>query len=219
MSDTFLYDSLPYLVLLLAVGVPAWLRNRARLSAWVLRWVEREGTGPAAVSLVVGGFVMLLWHAACFLLPHPVQLFIRSPMRLFLLEVVGLIGGMMLAWGLVASLSRRFSSREPGARVWLPFQVLLLAEVLNGLYIAVAYRWASAWYVSVVVPYLRSLVTLQPDATLVAQLPLTVRMHLFGVLALLLAWPLTRWLASAQSAPTLVSSREETAGQGGIVTP
>jgi nitrate reductase gamma subunit len=218
-SDTFLYDSLPYVVLALAVGVPAWLRNRARLSAWVMRWVEREGTGSAAVSLVVGALVMLLWHAACFLLPHPVQLFIRSPMRLFLLEVVGLIGGMMLAWGLVASITHRLSSREPGARAWLPFQVLLLAEVLNGLYIAVAYRWASAWYVSVVVPYLRSLVTLQPDATLVAQLPLTVRMHLFGVLALLLAWPITRWLASAQSSPALVSSREESAGQGGIVTP
>lgn len=219
MSDTFLYDSLPYVVLALAVGVPAFLRNRERLSAWVMRWAEREGTGSAAVSLVVGGLVMLLWHAACFLLPNAVGLFIRSPMRLFFLEVVGLIGGMMLAWGLVASIAHRLSSREPGARAWLPFQVLLLAEVLNGLYIAVAFRWASAWYVSVVVPYLRSLVTLQPDATLVAQLPLTVRMHLFGVLALLLAWPLTRWLASAQSAPNLVSPREESAGQGGIVTP
>jgi nitrate reductase gamma subunit len=211
-SNTFLYDSLPYLVLVLAVGVPAWLRHRERLSAWVMRQVEREGTGSAAVSLVVGATIMLLWHAACFLLPHPVQLFIRSPMRLFLLEVVGLIGGMMLAWGLVASITRRLSSRDAGARAWLPFQVLLLAEVLNGLIIAVAYRWASAWYVSVVVPYLRSLVTLQPDATLIAQLPLTVRLHLFGVLALLLAWPLTRWLASESSAPGLVSAREETAG-------
>ncbi|WP_158502125.1 respiratory nitrate reductase subunit gamma [Vitiosangium sp. GDMCC 1.1324] len=219
MSDTFLYDSLPYVVLVLAVGVPAWLRYRERVSAWVMRWVAREGTGSAAVSLVVGALIMLLWHAACFLLPHAVQLFIRSPVRLFFLEAVGLIGGMMLAWGLAASISRRLSSREPGTRAWLPFQVLLLAEVLNGLYIAVAYRWASAWYVSVVVPYLRSLVTLQPDATLVAQLPLTVRMHLFGVLALLLAWPITRWLASAAPTPTLVSSREESASQGGIVTP
>ncbi len=216
MSDTFLYDSLPYVVLVLALGVPALLRNRERASAWVMRWVEREGTGSAAVALVLGAAIMLLWHAACFLLPQPVGLFIRSPARLFFLELVGLIGGMMLAWGLLASISRKLSSRATGARAWLAFQVLLLAEVLNGLYIAVEYRWASAWYVSVVVPYLRSLVMLQPDATLIAQLPLTVRMHLFGVLALLLAWPLTRWLASAESAPTLVSTREETAGQGGI---
>jgi nitrate reductase gamma subunit len=198
-SDTFLYDFLPYVVLVLAVGLPAWLRNRERLSAWMMQWVEREGTGSAAVSLVVGAAIMLLWHAACFLLPQPVQLFIRSPVRLFFLEVVGLTGGMMLAWGLLASIFRKLSSRVAGARAWLFFQVLLLAEVLNGLYIALEYRWASAWYVSVVVPYLRSLM-----------------MHLFGVLALLLAWPITRWLVSAESAPTLVSTREETAGQGGI---
>lgn len=209
MSDTFLYDFLPYFVLVLALGVPAWRRYRERLSAWMMRWVEREGTGTAAVSLVAGATLMALWHAACFLLPGAVRLFIRSPGRLFLLEVVGLVGGMMLAWGLVASITRRLSSQEPGARAWLGFQVLLLAEVLNGLYIAVEYRWASAWYVSVVVPYLRSLVTLQPDATLIAQLPLTVRMHLFGVLALLLAWPLSRWLASAgrgEAVPAPVSA-------------
>lgn len=217
MSDTFLYDSLPYVVLALAFGVPAWLRHRERLAAWMRRWVEREGTGSAAVALLVGAIVMGLWHAACFLLPHPVQLFIRSPVRLFFLEVVGLVGGMLLAYGLLASITRKLGGARE--RAWLPFQVLLLAEVLNGLYIAVAYRWASAWYVGVVVPYLRSLVTLQPDATLVAQLPLTVRMHLFGALALLLAWPLTRWIASAGPVPTLVSSQEESTGHGGAVTP
>src|SRR6185436_2424643 len=104
---------------------------------------------------------------------------------------------------------------EPAPR-WPPADALLLAALAvaigSGLAAAVLHRWGSAWYSLSLLPWLRSLLTLQPDVSLVAPLPPVVRLHvLAGIFALAvlpftrailaLAWPvlrLARGLAAAQ---------------------
>jgi nitrate reductase gamma subunit len=58
---------------------------------------------------------------------------------------------------------------------------VLLVQVGLGVYIAVNLRWGSSWFAVALTPYLRSLVTLQPDVTLLSPLPLAVKLHVFGM--------------------------------------
>lgn len=201
MSDSFLYEALPYLAVLLAVGVPLYRRYQAQLREWVRRQAEQQGSDTDALALGLGAAIVGAGHVVGLLVPRAVILWGSSPLRLAIMEVTGLVGGLLLAWGLVRGLTRRVAAaRATGAAgwAWLGVHALLLAEVLNGLYLAATLRWASLWSAHTLAPWLRSLLALQPDATLVAQLPLSVRLHLLGGLLLLVAVPLARALEASQ---------------------
>lgn len=201
MSDSFLYEALPYLAVLLAVGVPLYRRHGAQLREWVRRQAEQQGSGTDAVALGLGATIVGVGYALVLLLPRAVIAWGSSPLRLVILEVTWLVGGLLLAWALARGLTRRVAAaRATGAAgwAWLGVHLLLLAEVLNGLYMAAALRWFSLWSAHTLAPWLRSLLALQPDATLVAQLPLAARLHLLGGLLLLVAVPLARALEASQ---------------------
>ena len=57
---------------------------------------------------------------------------------------------------------------------------LLAVQVASGLWIAIGYRWGSYWGTSVLVPYMRSILTLSPDASYVTPLPLVLQIHVFA---------------------------------------
>jgi nitrate reductase gamma subunit len=70
--------------------------------------------------------------------------------------------------------------------------LLLLAQVALGIYTAVFYRWGSSWYAASAVPYLRSLFTLQPDVTMIAPLPLAVKLHILNAYLLVAVFGFSR---------------------------
>ena len=61
-----------------------------------------------------------------------------------------------------------------------------------GLWIALGYRWGSAWYTHVVVPYLHSVIFLRPNIAAMADLPLVARLHVLGAFALITVFSFTR---------------------------
>ena len=61
-----------------------------------------------------------------------------------------------------------------------------------GLWIALGYRWGSAWYVHIMVPYLRSVFTLSPNVAVMAELPWAVRLHVLGAFTLFAVFSFTR---------------------------
>jgi nitrate reductase gamma subunit len=130
-----------------------------------------------------------------FLLPRQVLWFNSAPARLYLLESTGLLLGLLALVGVVSLAWRRL--RSPRIRaVTSPMDVvvllLLLAQVALGVYTALFLRWGSSWYATSAVPYLRSLVTFQPDLTTLAPLPLAVKLHVTGAYLLLLVFPFSR---------------------------
>ncbi len=109
--------------------------------------------------------------------------------------MTGLALGLFTLAGLVVLLFRRFVSQK--ARVvatvmdWFLLAALLL-QVATGLYNAFVYRWGSLWYLSLAVPWLRSLACLNPDIKYIVPLPLMVKAHLFNAFVLSLLFPVTR---------------------------
>lgn len=213
MSDSFFFSFVPYAAAVVAVAGTV---HRVTAREPVRARAAREPWTPAGRAVLAGGAAVALNHLLGLAAPRVMQAFNASPARLFTLEAVSLIGGMLLGWGLLSLTLRR--ARE-GQWVLAGFLGLLLAQVLTGLHIAVALRWGSAWYLYLTVPYLRSLLAFQPDATLLAQAPLVIQVHTLSAFTLLAVAPFIRArkaaalaLVPAASESTLLATpREETA--------
>jgi nitrate reductase gamma subunit len=70
--------------------------------------------------------------------------------------------------------------------------LVLLVQVILGVYTALFYRWGSSWYATSAVPYLRSLFTLQPDLKMIAPLPMAVKAHILNAFVFLAILPFSR---------------------------
>ncbi|HKI51783.1 MAG TPA: respiratory nitrate reductase subunit gamma, partial [Geothermobacteraceae bacterium] len=58
--------------------------------------------------------------------------------------------------------------------------------------IAFSLRWGGVWYLHTAVPWLRSLVLLQPEVQHLAVLPTVVKLHAFNAFLLIAVFPFSR---------------------------
>jgi len=82
---------------------------------------------------------------------------------------------------------------------WLVLALLLL-QVATGVYIAFSLRWGGVWYVHTATPWLRSLLTFQPEVQHLAALPVVVKLHACNAFLLVALLPFSR-LVHALSVP------------------
>jgi nitrate reductase gamma subunit len=209
--DQLLFAVLPYvavvvcLVLLAArrfgvapFGQPGSLSASGRADATL------EERGPVPFSeeqrrerllLGYGILVILAGHLLGFLIPEQVLLWNGDPVRLYVLEVSALVFGLMILVGLflaaVRSLTRAEARRAIGPSDWL-LGALLLVEVASGVGVALFHPWGSSWYAISVVPYLRSVLRLDPDIRFISAAPVLVKVHVVNAYVLLGFLPLTR---------------------------
>lgn len=145
-------------------------------------------------ALWVGGGFVLLLHVAGVLLPALFAALVARPVRLLAVETLGLTAGLALVFALGVLSWRRL--RVPAltplrTAADLGALGLLFASALAGVGVATQVRWGAAWFPSVVSPYVRSLLTLSPDASAIAATPLLVRLHVVTALLSLVLFPYT----------------------------
>lgn len=142
-----------------------------------------------------GIIIVLTAHVVAFFLPSWVLAWNSRPLRLYVLEVSGLIFGLMSLIGIALIIVRRVGVPRVKAVTspvdWLVLAMLAL-QVFSGVYVAIAYPWGSSWFSSIAAPYLWSLVRLAPDLQAVAEFPLFVKLHIVNAFALILLFPFTR---------------------------
>jgi nitrate reductase gamma subunit len=229
MRDFLLFGLAPYFAAALLIGVPVW-RSRSRAHRASLAEVCRESARlyHGTVLWRWGLGLLALGHAAALVAPRLVLLWDLSPVRLVLLEALGLAVGFAAFAGLARLIHAPDGSsgeatiagvlgRKPADTLLL---ALLVAAMGSGLAVSVLHRWGSAWYSLSILPWFRSLLALRPDVSLVAPLPFVVRLHVLAGIASMavlpfsralyaLAWPavrLARWLAATRkSAPFRVA--------------
>jgi nitrate reductase gamma subunit len=115
--------------------------------------------------------------------------------RLIILEVTAFTFGLSVLVGLVALLVRRFTNprvRMVTTRMDIAIELLLLAQVVLGCWIALGYRWGASWFAADLSPYLWSIVALEPDIHAVSAMPLVIQLHIVGAFTILLMIPFTR---------------------------
>ena len=180
--DNLLFVIFPYAVILLAVVVTAqrYFTRGFTYSSLSSQFLESNELFYGSVPWHIGILGVLAGHLVGFAFPRSVLAFNSVPARLYILESVALLFGLMCLVGIVNLIVRRHVSARIRA-VTSPMDVvvllLLLTQVALGVYTAIFYRWGSSWYAVSAVPYLRSLFTLQPDVAMIAPLPLAAKAH------------------------------------------
>jgi nitrate reductase gamma subunit len=192
-----LFVVVPYVALVLAVVVSVirWRRYPFTVSALSSQLLESRRLFWGSVPFHWGLSLILLGHLAALLVPSGFKAWNGSPVRLYALEITGFALGLWTLFGLSVLVYRRLrTSRIRAVTTPMDLVVLfvILAQVITGGWTAVAYRWGSYWGTEVFVPYIRSLLTLQPRPELVAPLPLVLQLHAFLFFVFLALFPFTR---------------------------
>ena len=116
-------------------------------------------------------------------------------MRLYALEITGPALALWAAFGIVVLLYRRMTTaRIKVVTTPMDFVVLLvlLVQVVSGIWVAAALRFGALWATGVVVPYVWSLITLNPQPELIQPFPLVLQIHILSFWVFLLIFPFTR---------------------------
>ena len=195
--DQLLFGVLPYVAIVLAIVGTIWryFGDRFSLSSLSSQFLENRQLFWGSVPWHYGILIILLGHLIGFLIPRSVLAWNGVPWRLYVLEASALAFGFLAVWGLVALIVRR-GTRARIRVVTSPMDwvllVVILIQVLAGLWTAIFFRWGSSWYAAFAVPYLWSVLKLNPDISLVQNLPFMVQVHIVGASVMVALIPFTR---------------------------
>lgn len=195
--NLLVFAVLPYAAALLCVIAAAerYRRHGYSYTSLSSQFLENRMHFWALVPFHIGILVLLAGHLIAFLVPRGVLAWNEVPARLLILEATALAAGLLALGGLATAVMRRATVPPVRATTkpldWVVY-ALLLAELTTGIALALRYTWGSSWFAVAASPYLWSIVTLQPDASLAATMPPLVRLHIGLAWLLLAVFPFSR---------------------------
>jgi nitrate reductase gamma subunit len=195
--DRVLFVGLPYTAISVCVLVSlqryGW--RMFTYSSLSSQFLENRTHFWALVPFHYGILTVLLGHVIGFSVPRAVLAWNGRPLRLYVLEVVALVFGVLTLISMLLLINRRLVKAKVRAVTsvmdWIMFAVLLF-QVASGVYVAVFTPWGSTWYAAVAVPYLWSIFGLNPSTATVSQLPLAAQLHIINAFILIGLFPFTR---------------------------
>ena len=146
-------------------------------------------------ALHYGIIMALTGHLIGLLIPRYVLAWNRQPLRLYVLEISGLAFALMALVGVLGTLERRVrysKARKVTSPADWTIEVLLLVQIVAGVYIAVFHPWGSSWYATSETPYLRSIFFFRPDTSYLASMPFVVKLHMVNAWLIIGLFPFTR---------------------------
>jgi nitrate reductase gamma subunit len=192
-----LFVGLPYaaFAIFLAGAIYRYRATGFKYSSLSSQFLEGGGIYIFAVLFHWGILVVFLGHVVAFLFPATTLIWHSNTARLIASEVVIFTFGLAVLVGLVALFVRRITSpriRVVTSRMDIAIELLLIAQVVLGLWIALGYRWGYYWFASDMSPYLWSLLKLNPQIDAVGAMPLVIKAHIAGAFLILGMIPFTR---------------------------
>ncbi len=143
----------------------------------------------------IGIVVLFFGHLIGFLFPKGVISFTGQPTRLLIIEISAFAFGLLSLFGVVTLIVRRISNLKLQAvtsKMDVAVYVLILFQVLSGLWIAYFNRWGSAWFAISLAPYLKSIFLLNPSFEALAAMPLSIKLHVASAFVFIGMVPFTR---------------------------
>ncbi len=200
MSETvsvMLFVAFPYaaFALALAVSVLRWRLAPFTVSSLSSQLLESKKLFWGSIPFHWGIVLILLGHIFTLFLPSTVAWWGGVPLRLYAVEITGLALAFWTAFGLVVLLYRRLSTAKVKV-VTTPMDLvvllLLLVQVVTGIWVAVGLRFGSLWATGVVVPYVWSLITLSPRPELISAFSGALQIHVLSFFVFMAIFPFTR---------------------------
>ena len=195
--DTFLFAILPYMVAItfFPVTIVRYLSRGFTYSSLSSQFLENQQHFWGLVPFHYGILVVAAGHLTAFLLPKQLLAWNTEPVRLYLLEITGLIFAVLSLVGLCAALLRRFTTSKvrmvTTTRDWVLFG-LLLVQIVLGIGVAIFHPWGSSWFAAVLTPYVWSLFKLNPNLAAVSAMPFLAKLHVVNAYLVIGYFPFTR---------------------------
>jgi len=195
--DTLLFAVLPYVALFMFFFGTVWRYRQQSFtySSLSSQFLENQQHFWAVVPFHFGILFVLTGHVVAFLFPAQILAWNSQPLRLYILEISALCGGLMSLVGLLAVLVRRAGNskvrRVTTATDWLVY-ILLLVQFCSGVWMALFVPWGSSWFAGAMAPYLWSIAKLNPLLETVVGSPWIVKLHLINAWVVIGLFPFTR---------------------------
>ena len=199
MNGMFFFVVLPYLALLtlLLGSIYRYRYSGFQVSSLSSQFLESKQLYFGSRPFHWGLIFLFFGHLTAFLVPRSVLAWNHVPVRLHILEVTAFAFGLMVLVGLILLVIRRIKTKRLYVvTTWMDIfvYVLLLVQVVTGLWTAFFFRWGSSWFAMVLTPYLYSVFKFNPDVAAVTQLPFMVRLHIVSAFVLVGMIPFTRFM-------------------------
>lgn len=193
----FFFIALPYMAIatFFVGSIYRYTVSPFKFSSLSSQFLEGKTLFWGSVPFHFGILVVFMGHLLAFAFPKSVLAWNAHPVRLIILEVTAFIFGLSLLLGLFSLFVRRL--KTPRIRVVTSYmdiviEVLLLAQVVLGCWVALGYRWGSSWFAADLSPYLWSIIKLNPQIEAVKALPHVIQAHIIGAFIILLLIPFSR---------------------------
>ena len=195
--DQFLFVALPYLAFaVFFIGtIQRYRRQSFTYSSLSSQLLENKQHFWGLVPLHYGIMTVLAGHVVAFAVPRAILAWNGRPLRLYILEVSALICGMLALVGLVTSIIRRVRYSKVRIVTSVPDWIvlgMLLFQVFSGIYVAIFVGWGSSWFAAAATPYLRSLLSFNPQIAYLSDMPWIVRLHIINAFLLIAFFPFSR---------------------------
>jgi nitrate reductase gamma subunit len=200
MSETvsvLLFVAFPYAALALAIvaGIIRWRIKPFTISSLSSQLLESKKLFWGSIPFHWGIILILTGHLFVLFLPSTVDWWNGVPVRLYAIEITGVALALWTLFGLVMLTYRRLTTAKVRV-VTKPMDYVVLAvlfiQIISGLWVAIGLRFGAAWATGVVVPYIWSLVILQPEPGLISPFPLVLQIHVVSFWVFLAIFPFTR---------------------------
>lgn len=195
--DTLLLVVFPYVAVVVLVLGTLYRRSRRGFTVTSLssQFLEGRTLFWGSVPFHLGLLVLFFGHLLALLIPRALLAWNGEPLRLLILEGSALVFGLTTLAGLGTLIVRRFTNpriRAVTDRMDVAVELLLFAQLVLGIWIALGYRWGSSWAAADLAPYIRSLVMLAPETNAVFAMPWVIKLHVVGGFAILFMIPFSR---------------------------
>ena len=199
MFNNFFFIGLPYaaLAVFLVGSIFRYFQLGFKVSSLSSQFLESRELFYGSRPFHWGVIFLFFGHAIAFLFPRTVVLWGSVPLRLVIIEVAALGFAISALFGLMMLIQRRFKNKRlltVTSKMDVFVYIMLLTQIISGIWVAFFARWGSVWFASVLTPYLKSLFMFNPDIAAVSAMPLSVQIHIISAFVLIGMIPFTRFV-------------------------
>ncbi len=192
--DMLLFGAFPYVALVVfIIGTIYRYGHGFKYSSLSSQLLETEKLFSASLSFHIGIIMIFLGHLLGFFFPSIFSSIGGS--TLIILEIIGVIFGVLAIIGLVLLFIRRHTNdriKVVTNRMDTLIEALLIIQFALGVSVAVTSKWGLAWFASDMTPYLRSIFMFNPDISAIVVMPLLIKIHIVLAFIIILLVPFSR---------------------------
>lgn len=193
----FLFIALPYVAItVFLIGtIYRYKGTKFKFSSLSSQFLEGRQLFWGSVPFHYGILFLFFGHLIAFLIPQTVIAWNSEPLRLVILEVTGFVFGLSALVGMINLFIRRNTNTRikiVTSKMDILIELLIIAQIILGLWIAFGFRWGSSWFSAVLSPYLWSIFKLNPNIEAVSTMPLIIQLHISLAFLIVLLIPFTR---------------------------